>query len=63
MKKGGYHMISPIGNISVQNMAYMKQNAQPNSKVNEEANESAAEKAREAHSDNPSIGRRLDALA
>lgn len=63
MKKGGYHMISSISSISAQNLAYIKLNAQPNGKVNEEANESAAEKAREAHSDNPSIGRRLDVLA
>ena len=46
MKKGGYHMISPIGSIGVQNMAYTKQNIQTNSKTNEEANESTAEKAR-----------------
>jgi hypothetical protein len=63
MKKGGYHMISQISSIGVQNMAYIKQNAQPNSKANEEANESAVEKTREARSVNPSIGRRVDVLA
>lgn len=56
-------MVSPVSSISVQNMAYIKQNAQPNSKVNEEANESAAEKARETQSENPPQGRRLDVLA
>ena len=56
-------MISSISNVSVQNMAPVKQSAQPNSKANEEATESSAERAQEARCNNPSIGRLIDTHA